>query len=112
VVGACEFLADDRLEGRDTGSEGFKKAQAYAVEQLQKAGLEPAAPTASTSPCTSTNMKSTKPNRRWPYSQMAKRKLSPSPTMLSSHPRHACLRDAFRALVLSVRVENPGEKPR
>ena len=37
-----KFLADDSLEGRNTGSEGLKKAQAYAVEQLQKAGLEPA----------------------------------------------------------------------
>jgi Zn-dependent M28 family amino/carboxypeptidase len=36
-----KFLADDSLEGRDTGSEGLRKAQAYAVEQLQKAGLEP-----------------------------------------------------------------------
>jgi len=37
-----KFLADDSLEGRDTGSEGLKKAQAYAVEQFKKAGLEPA----------------------------------------------------------------------
>src|SRR6266576_162775 len=37
-----KFLADDSLEGRDTGSEGLRKAQAYAVQQLQKAGLEPA----------------------------------------------------------------------
>lgn len=37
-----KYLADDSLEGRDTGSEGLKKAQAYAVEQFQKAGLEPA----------------------------------------------------------------------
>src|SRR5260370_14600264 len=37
-----KFLADDSLEGRDTGSVGLRKAQAYAVEQLQKAGLEPA----------------------------------------------------------------------
>jgi Zn-dependent M28 family amino/carboxypeptidase len=37
-----KFLADDSLEGRNTGSEGLRKAQAYAVEQLQKAGLEPA----------------------------------------------------------------------
>jgi len=37
-----KFLADDSLEGRETGSEGLRKAQAYAVEQLQKAGLEPA----------------------------------------------------------------------
>jgi hypothetical protein len=36
-----KFLADDSLEGRDTGSEGLRKAQAYAVEQLLKAGLEP-----------------------------------------------------------------------
>ena len=37
-----KFLADDSLEGRDTGSEGLKKAESYAVEQLQKAGLQPA----------------------------------------------------------------------
>ena len=37
-----KFLADDSLEGRDTGSEGLRKAQAYAVEQFQKAGLQPA----------------------------------------------------------------------
>src|SRR5260370_10949159 len=37
-----KFLADDSLEGRNTSSEGLRKAQAYAVEQLQKAGLEPA----------------------------------------------------------------------
>ena len=37
-----KFLADDSLEGRDTGSEGLRKAEAYAVEQFQKASLEPA----------------------------------------------------------------------
>jgi len=37
-----KFLADDSLGGRDTGSEGLRKGQAYAVEQFQKAGLEPA----------------------------------------------------------------------
>jgi hypothetical protein len=37
-----KFLADDALEGRDTGSDGLRKAQAYAVEQFKKAGLEPA----------------------------------------------------------------------
>jgi Zn-dependent M28 family amino/carboxypeptidase len=37
-----KFFADDALEGRDTGSEGLRKAQAYAVEQFKKVGLEPA----------------------------------------------------------------------
>jgi Zn-dependent M28 family amino/carboxypeptidase len=37
-----KFLADDSLEGRETGSDGLRKAEAYAVEQFQKAGLEPA----------------------------------------------------------------------
>lgn len=37
-----KYLADDSLEGRDTGSEGLRKAQEYAVEQFQKAGLQPA----------------------------------------------------------------------
>ena len=35
-------LADDRMEGRDTGSEGLRRAQAYVVEQLEKDGLRPA----------------------------------------------------------------------
>ena len=37
-----KFLADDKLEGRDTGSRGEREAQAYAVEQLKNAGAEPA----------------------------------------------------------------------
>jgi Zn-dependent M28 family amino/carboxypeptidase len=37
-----KFLADDSLEGRDTGSEGLEKAEAYAVEQFKKSGLDPA----------------------------------------------------------------------
>ena len=37
-----KFLADDKLEGRDTGSRGEREAQKYAVAQLKKAGAEPA----------------------------------------------------------------------
>ena len=37
-----KFLADDKLEGRDTGSRGEREAQKYAVEQLQRAGAKPA----------------------------------------------------------------------
>ena len=37
-----KVLADDKLEGRDTGSRGEHAAQAYAVEQLKSAGAEPA----------------------------------------------------------------------
>ena len=37
-----KFLADDKLEGRDTGSRGEHKAQKYAVKQLKKAGAESA----------------------------------------------------------------------
>jgi Zn-dependent M28 family amino/carboxypeptidase len=37
-----KVLADDKMEGRDTGSRGERAAQEYAVEQLTKAGLEPA----------------------------------------------------------------------
>jgi hypothetical protein len=35
-------LAADDMEGRDTGSEGLKRAEAYVVSQLQAAGVEPA----------------------------------------------------------------------
>jgi len=37
-----KFLADDQLEGRETGSAGLRKAEAYIVDQFSKAGLEPA----------------------------------------------------------------------
>jgi Zn-dependent M28 family amino/carboxypeptidase len=37
-----KILADDSMEGRETGSPGLRKAEAYAVEQLTKAELQPA----------------------------------------------------------------------
>src|SRR5216684_2588093 len=37
-----KVLAADNMEGRDTGSPGLKKAEAYAVGQLKNAGLQPA----------------------------------------------------------------------
>jgi Zn-dependent M28 family amino/carboxypeptidase len=36
------FLASDGLQGRDTGSDGHKKAAAYVAEQFKAAGLAPA----------------------------------------------------------------------
>jgi hypothetical protein len=36
------FLADDALEGRETGSAGHRKAAAYVAAELQKAGVLPA----------------------------------------------------------------------
>src|SRR5258707_8124372 len=36
------ILADDNMEGRETGSAGLRRAQAYVVEQLKKNGIEPA----------------------------------------------------------------------
>ena len=38
-------LADDKFEGRDTGSAGERQAQAYIVEQLKTLGVEPAGTT-------------------------------------------------------------------
>src|SRR5215468_315860 len=37
-----KVLADDKMEGRDTGSEGLRKADAYVVDQLKQLRLEPA----------------------------------------------------------------------
>ena len=37
-----KVLAGDDMEGRETGSFGLRKAQEYVVEQLRRAGLEPA----------------------------------------------------------------------
>lgn len=35
-------LADDKMEGRETGSAGLRNAEAYIVDQLKSYGLEPA----------------------------------------------------------------------
>jgi Zn-dependent M28 family amino/carboxypeptidase len=37
-----KVLADDNMEGRETGSAGLRRAQAYIVDQLTQAGLQPA----------------------------------------------------------------------
>jgi len=37
-----EFLADDKLEGRNTGSEGHRKAAQYVAAEFERAGLKPA----------------------------------------------------------------------
>lgn len=36
-----KFLADDRLEGRDTGSEGHRKAADYVAAEFKRVGLRP-----------------------------------------------------------------------
>src|SRR5271165_5167182 len=36
------FLADDALEGRDTGSPGHRKAAEYVAKEFEKLGLRPA----------------------------------------------------------------------
>jgi Zn-dependent M28 family amino/carboxypeptidase len=40
--GYIQVLADDDMEGRDTGSDGLRRAEAYIVEQLKINGLAPA----------------------------------------------------------------------
>ncbi len=37
-----QYLADDKLEGRDTGSKGHREAAAYIAQQFERAGLKPA----------------------------------------------------------------------
>jgi len=37
-----QFLADDKLQGRDTGSEGHRLAAKYVADNFQRAGLKPA----------------------------------------------------------------------
>ncbi|MBS1826497.1 MAG: M28 family peptidase [Acidobacteria bacterium] len=36
-----EYLADDKLQGRDTGSEGHKQAARYVAQEFERAGLSP-----------------------------------------------------------------------
>jgi hypothetical protein len=41
--GHVRFLADDALQGRDTGSEGYRRAAAYVTKQLTALGVKPGA---------------------------------------------------------------------
>ena len=36
------YLADDKLEGRNTGSEGYRKAAIYVAGEFERSGLKPA----------------------------------------------------------------------
>jgi Zn-dependent M28 family amino/carboxypeptidase len=40
--GYVKVLADDKMQGRETGSSELREAEAFVVEQLKKSGLEPA----------------------------------------------------------------------
>jgi Zn-dependent M28 family amino/carboxypeptidase len=40
--GYVKVLADDNMEGRETGSAGLRAAEAFVIEQLKNAGVEPA----------------------------------------------------------------------
>jgi Zn-dependent M28 family amino/carboxypeptidase len=40
--GHVKVLADDNMEGRETGSPALRRAEAYVVDQLKRDGLEPA----------------------------------------------------------------------
>src|SRR5580704_5256115 len=37
-----QYLADDKLEGRNVGTEGFRKAVEYVTAEMERAGLKPA----------------------------------------------------------------------
>jgi hypothetical protein len=37
-----QVMADDRLQGRDAGSDGYRAAARYVTEQFERAGLKPA----------------------------------------------------------------------
>ena len=53
--GHVSFLASDDLQGRDTGSEGHRKAAAYVAEQFKGAGLAPAGTSGYLQPVTFTS---------------------------------------------------------
>ena len=40
--GHVKVLADDNMEGRETGSAGLRRAEAYVVQQLTESGVQPA----------------------------------------------------------------------
>ena len=80
-----KVLADDRMEGRETGSEGLRKAEAYAVEQFKQAGVQPAGSDGFYQPVKFSGGRLTRRIRRSRWSpKTARPSPSPSPTMPSS----------------------------
>jgi hypothetical protein len=49
LVWATTLLAADKLEGRDTGSEGYRTAVRYVMRQFQTFGLKAAEQTGTSS---------------------------------------------------------------
>ena len=47
-----QALANDKMQGRDTGSRGYAAAEAYVIQQFRKAGLRPAGTTGFGQPVT------------------------------------------------------------
>ena len=45
-----QALANDDMEGRNTGTEGHRKAAAYVAGEFERAGLKPAGTRATCSP--------------------------------------------------------------
>ena len=42
IAGDVRYLADDKLEGRETGTRGYDLAAEYAAKRLRQIGLQPA----------------------------------------------------------------------
>jgi len=108
-----KFLADDSLEGRDTGSEGLRKAQAYAVEQLQKAGLEPAGTNGFYQPVHFNQYEVDESKSFLSLVTGGQSKSLSLPKMRYQFPCHAHLRYSLRAFgFIGYGLQNPGEKSR
>jgi len=76
-----KVLADDNMEGRDTGSEGLGKAEGYVVDNSRKTASCPRAKMATIRPSSSYPTRSSKKNPAPPSSVTAKSSLSPWATM-------------------------------
>src|SRR5579859_5328429 len=57
-----QFLADDKLEGRNVGSAGYEAAANYVVSQFEQAGLQPGAHTSYSQPVAFTKVSLDEPH--------------------------------------------------
>jgi hypothetical protein len=68
-----QFLADDKLEGRNVGTPGFEKAIEYAEGQFRAIGLQPGGASGFRQPLNSTAGCSFRINRNSPLSATVKK---------------------------------------
>jgi hypothetical protein len=103
-----KVLADDNMEGRETGSEGLRKAEGYVVAQLKKSGVQPAGKDGYYQPVRLVSRQIVEADSRAEFIAMAGPSRSPRATTSSSTPASISLpKSKPRSCLLATASPSP-----